>query len=60
VTPEREAEIRALAERFTSPGSKHSRIGSVLVDLLTELDDAREWEERYEELLAACGGVWPG
>jgi hypothetical protein len=22
--------------------------------------EAELWEERYEELLKACGGVWPG
>lgn len=22
--------------------------------------EAEEWEERYEDLLAAVGGVWPG
>jgi hypothetical protein len=41
MTPERESEIRELAARFTAPGSKHARIGAVLVELLNELDDAR-------------------
>lgn len=28
------------------------------VERLTRERD--EWEERYDELLSACGGVWPG
>jgi hypothetical protein len=41
VTPEREQEIRALAVKFTAKDSGHRRIGWVLVDLLTALDEAR-------------------
>jgi hypothetical protein len=41
MTPEREAEIRELAARFTASGSKHARIGAVLVDLLSALDEER-------------------
>jgi hypothetical protein len=54
VTPEREAEIRALAARFVAPGSKHARIGAILVELLGALDDARARENDLAARLDAA------
>lgn len=62
MTDEREQEIRMLAAGFRTTG-KYPRLRLVIEELLEELDASRarigESEDRYDELLAACGGVWP-
>jgi hypothetical protein len=58
MTPEREREIRELADRLAA-GPRHKRIAAVLAELLDELDEQRrlvgEWEERF---FAEVGVVW--